>query len=100
MVASYAPIALCDGRDSICICGRVGFNSLDGFFSLVRLVHRPFATDGSFIACSIKGIADGVVVAWLFLSIEPTFRPSFCCFDDDAKIHRLPSTTRVIRLHT
>jgi hypothetical protein len=37
----------------------------------------PFVTDDSFIACSIEGIAEGGVVVWLFLSIEPTLWPSF-----------------------
>jgi hypothetical protein len=39
-------------------------------------VHHTFVTDGSFIACSIDGIADGGVIVWLFLWIEPTLRPS------------------------
>jgi hypothetical protein len=68
------------------IFGRVGLNSLDVFFfacgrSFVT-VHHTFVTVGSFIACSIEGVADGGVVVWLFLSIEPALRPSVCCCDD------------------
>jgi hypothetical protein len=43
---------------------------------LVRHVHRPFATNDSFVACSIEGMVDGGVVVCALRMFEPTLPPS------------------------